>query len=97
MKRTRAIMPMTRIPTSVAGSTMLELEVSLTDTSGREADSGLLTPDPLPGAMLGNEGVPELGTSGVTSVGGVGLGVTASCVPEVAAWAVSPVDLEGEV
>ena len=88
---------MMKIPTSVAGSAMLELEALLADASGPETDCELLPPDSFPGAVLGNAAFPELGTSGVTLVGTVVLGVTAFCVPAMAAWAVSPADLEVEV
>ena len=98
MNRARAIMPMMmRIPTSVAGSAMLELEAALADPSGPEADFELLPPDPFPGAVLGNAAFPELGTSGVTLMGTVVLGATAFCVPAMAAWAASPADFEVEV
>ena len=88
---------MMRIPTSVAGSAMLELEASLADASGAEADCELLPPDPFPGAVPGNAAFPERGTSVVTLVGTVVLGATAFCVPAMAAWAVSPPDCEAEV
>jgi hypothetical protein len=95
MNRTRTIMPMMmRIPTSAAGSAMLELEASLADASGPEADCELLLPDPFPGAVLGNVALPELGTSGETLVGTVVLGATAFCVPAMAAWAVSDFEVE---
>jgi hypothetical protein len=95
---------MRRIPTSVAGSAMLELEASLA-ASGPKADCELLPSDPLPGAVLGNSAFPVignaafpvLGTSGVTLVGTVVLGATALCVLAMAEWAVSPVDFEVEV
>jgi hypothetical protein len=92
-KSTRTIMPMIRIPTSVAGSTMLELEASLTDASGREADCEL-PPDPLPGGMLGKGVFPDVGTSGVTLVGTVVLGPTASGAPAMTARAVSAADFD---
>ena len=76
---------------------MLELEASLADASGPEADCELLPPDPFPGAVLGNAAFPELGTRGVTLLGRVVLGATAFCVPAMAAWAVSPADFEVEV
>jgi hypothetical protein len=98
MNRARAIMPMMmRIPTSVAGSAMLELETGLADPSGPEADFELPPPDSLPGAVLGNVAIPELGTSGVTLMGTVVRGATAFCVPAMAAWAASPADFEVEV
>jgi hypothetical protein len=84
MKRARAITPMMRIPTSVTGNAILEPEVSRADTSGSEADWGLLPPGPSPGAVLGNAALPELGTSGVTLVGTLVLGVTMFCVPAIA-------------
>jgi hypothetical protein len=83
---------MMKIPTSVAGRAMLELEASLADTSGAEAGCELLAADPFPGAVLGNAAFPELGTSGVTLVGAVVLGATAFCAPSMAACAVSPPD-----
>jgi hypothetical protein len=76
---------------------MLELEASLADASGVDADAELLPPDPFPDAVLGNAAFPELGTSGVTLVGTVVLGATAFCVPAVAAWAAAPADAEVEV
>jgi hypothetical protein len=98
MNRARTIMPMMmRIPTSVAGSAMLELEASLADASGPEADCELLPPDPFPGAVLGNAAFAEFGTRGVTLVGTVVLGATAFCVPAMAGWAVAPADFEVEV
>jgi len=97
MNRARTIMPMMMmIPTSVAGSAMLELEASLPDASRPEADCELLPPDPFPGAVLGNAAFPELGTSGVTLAGTVVLGATAFFVPAMAARAVSPADFEVE-
>jgi len=98
MNRTTTIMPMVmRIPTSVTGSAILELEASLADASGPEADCELLPPDPFPRAVLGNAAFPERGTSGVTLVGTVVLGATAACVPALAAWTASPTDFEVEV
>lgn len=95
MNRARTIMPMMRrIPTSVAGSAILELEALLADASGLEADCELPPPNPFPGAVLGNAALPERGTSGVTLVGTVGLGATVLCVPATAAWSVSPADFE---
>jgi len=88
---------MTRIPTRVAGSAMLELEASLADASGPAADCELLPTDPFPGAVLGDAAFLELGTSGVTLVVTVVLGATALCVPAMAALAVSPADFGGEV
>lgn len=90
-------MPMMRIPTSVAGSTRLELEAALADASGAEADCELLPPDPFPDGVLGNAVFPELGTSGVTLVGVVVLGATAFGVPAMAAWPASPADFDAEV
>lgn len=72
---------------------MFELEASLTDASGREADCEV-PPAPLPGGMLGNAAFPELGTNGVTLVGAVVLGATASGVPAMAARAVAPAVFE---
>jgi hypothetical protein len=98
MNKARTIMQMMmRIPTSVAGSAMLELEALLANASGPEADCELVLPDPFPGAVLGTAAFSELGTSGVTLVGTVVLGATAFCVPAMAAWAVSPADFEVEV
>jgi len=98
MKSARAIMPMmARIPTSVTGSAILELEASLADASGPDAMGEPLPPDPSPGVVLGNPAFPELGTRGVTLVGTVVLGVTALCVPAVPAWAASPADCGLEV
>lgn len=89
---------MMRIPTSVAGIAMFELEALLAEASGTEADCELLLPDPFPGAVLGNAAAfPELGTSGVTLVGTVVLGETAFCVPAMAGWAEAPADFEVEV
>jgi hypothetical protein len=90
-------MPMMRIPTSVAGSTMLEREASLAVASGPAADCEVLPPDPFPSATFGDAAFPELGTSGVTLVGTVVLGATALCVPEMAAWAISPAGPDVEV
>ena len=91
MNRARTIMPITKkIPTSVAGSAMLELEASLADASGAEADCEPLPPDPFPGAVPGKAALPELGTSGVTLVGAVVLGAATFWVPAMAAWVVSP-------
>jgi hypothetical protein len=91
--RARTIMPTTkRIPTSVAGSAMLELEALLADGSGAEADCEPLPPDPFPGAVPGMAAFPELGTSGVTLVGAVVLGPATFWVPAMAAWVVSPAD-----
>ena len=97
---------MTRIPPIVAGSAMLELEAVLVDSRGPEADCGLLPPDLLPGAMLGNAALPELGTSGVTLVGMVvggattcwvpAMGLWVVCVPALAVRAVSPAAFEVE-
>jgi len=96
--RASTIMPMmTRIPTSVAGSAMLELEASLADASGPEADCELLPPDPFPGTVSGKAAFPELGTSGVTLVGTVVLGATAFCAPAMAAWPVFPADFDVDV
>ncbi len=88
---------MMRTPTSVAGSATLELEASLADASGLEADCELLPPDAFPGVVVGDAEFRELGTSGVTLVGTVVLGATAFCVPETAALAASPADFEVEV
>jgi hypothetical protein len=91
------IMQMTmRIPTSVAGSAMLELDASLAEARGADADCGLLPSDACPDAVFGNAAAfPELGTSGVTPVGTVVPGANAFCVPAMgAAWAVSPPDCE---
>ena len=68
-----------RIPTSVAGSAMLELEALLADASGPEADSDPLPPDPSPAGVLGDAAFPEFGTRGVTRVGTVVLGATEFC------------------
>jgi len=76
---------MTRTPTSTAGSATLELEASLADASGPEADWELLPPDPLSGAAAGGEACPKFGASGVTLVGTVVLGAAAFSVPAVAA------------
>lgn len=81
---------MITVPTSATGSTMLELEALLADASGPEADGGLPPPDPFAGAVLGNAGVAEFGTSGVTLVGTVVLGARALCVPAIEAWGVAP-------
>ena len=57
--RTSTIVPMMRtIPTSVAGSTMLELEASLADASGPEADCEPVPPNVFPGGVLGNAALP---------------------------------------
>jgi len=86
-----------KIPTSVAGSAMLELEASLADTSGPEADCELLAPDPFAGVVVGDAVLRELGTSGVTLVGTLVLGATAFCVLVTAALVVSPADFEVEL
>jgi hypothetical protein len=86
-----------KIPTSVAGSAMLELEASVAVASGEEAACELVPPDPFPGAVLGNAAFPELGTSGVTLAGTVVPGATAFCVPAMAAGALSPADCDVEV
>jgi hypothetical protein len=88
---------MMKIPTSVAGSAMLELEASVAVASGEEAGCELLAPDPDPGAVLGNAAFPELGTSGVTLAGTVVLGATAFSVPAVVAGAVSTADCDVEL
>jgi len=88
---------MMKIPTSVAGSAMLELEASLADTSGPEADCELLAPDPFAGVVVGDAVLRELGTSGVTLVGTLVLGATAFCVLVTAALVVSPADFEVEL
>ena len=73
---------------SDAGSATLELEASLADASGPEADCELPSPNPFPAAELGNVVFPELGTSGVTLVGTVVPGAATFCVPP--AWGVFP-------
>ena len=88
---------MRKIPTSVAGSAMLELEALLADARGAEADCELPPPDPFPGAVPGNAAFPELGTSGVTLVGPVVTGAAAFWVPAMAAGTVAPKDCEVEV
>jgi len=70
---------------------MLEVEASLTDASGRDADCEP-TPDPLPSGMLGTGVFAALGTSGVTLVGTVVLGATASGVSAPAPSVVSSAD-----
>lgn len=96
--RASTIMPMRMtIPTSVAGSTMLELEASLADPSGPEADCESVVPDPFPGVVIGNASLPEFGTSGVTLLGTVVLGATAFCAPAMAVCAVSPADFDVDV
>jgi len=92
------MIPMMRRIPSVAGSAMLELEASVAAASGPEADGELLPTPPFPGVVPGSAAAaaPELGTSGVTLVGTVVLGVTAFWPPAPAAWAVSPVDCEVE-
>ena len=87
----------TRIPTSVAGSTMLELDASVADASGPEADCEPPAPVAIPGGVLGNAESPELGTSGVTLVGTVVLGAKAFRVPAVVACPESPADFEVDV
>jgi len=88
---------MMRIPAIVAGTATLELEASLADARGPEADCGVLAPDPFPGAVLGEAAFPEFGTRGVTLAGTVVLGAAVFCVPGMAAWALSPAGFEIEV
>jgi hypothetical protein len=93
MNTARAIKATTsRIPTSVAGSAMLELEASLADASGPEADCGLLPPDPLVGAVPGDPPPDEFGASVVTLAGMVTLGATTLGDAATGAWVVSPAD-----
>ena len=95
MNTARAIKATTsRIPTSVAGSAMLELEASLADASGPEADCELLPPDPLVGAVLGDPAPAEFGASVVTLAGMVTLGATTLGDAVTGDWAVSPADFE---
>ena len=88
---------MRRIPISVTGSAMFELEALVTDTSGPEADCDVLPPDPVAGAVLGSASFPELGTNGVTVAGTVVLGARAFSCPTPAVSAIPPADCRVEV
>ena len=80
--RARAIMTkMRETPRSVAGRATLVLEALAADPSGPEADCERLPP--VPGEVLGDAGLPALGTSGVALAGAVVLGARSFIIPAI--------------